>query len=601
MSAGNGPSVHRVLVAAGTARYRHNDHFSPLEKVPEAVATIVDLLTGWPREPYETLGQTQVTPSTESGRAEVTPGLLDPSLDELEAAIKAAVDRADVVIFYYTGHGEKPNHRPYYLILGDTDPADFRRSALRFSDLGEVLLRHDGAETATEQPHVLIIADCCYSGAGGEEALWTALEEVGNPNTWVLASAHRKEWAKQGVFPQALAKALAEPNVGTSTEYIGVDTVLELVKQHIPAGLEQQARCFPPQGQSSGLPPFFPNPGYEPYLDGLDGLSVAEQRHWRSRLRGGPEAMVEGFYLSGQGGRIDAAADLADWITQSGRQGLAVVTGSPGSGKSTVLALPIQLTQPEMRDRLLAAEDASRAHSDSGTPHLGMARAVAARVDPSTPLIAIHAQGLKSDQIAERVSKGLGLAAQSGEELIDDVAMSPADDAPVLIVDSVDEAEHPTGLLHSLLCPLADLGLKVVVGARRHVLRRVSRPDLLIDLDAPAYQDPGALVDYVAQLLRAANEPDVRTPYRDLPDQTVYRVAHAVAGIATSGPPGQERAESFLAAMVVANAVRGRPDPIDLRHSAWRRQLPATVGQAFSEDLARLDGLMPAGDDTGSP
>ena len=67
---------------------------------------------------------------------------------------------------------------------------------------------------------------------------------------------------------------------------------------------------------------------------------------WHRQPRG------HGFYLAG---RTDASAatDLAQWITDPDETELAVVTGSPGTGKSSLLALMTLLADDATRDNLL--------------------------------------------------------------------------------------------------------------------------------------------------------------------------------------------------------------------------------------------------------
>ena len=591
VAAGGAP--RRVLLAAGTSEYSNKDDFPPLQKVPEAVATVIDLLTGWPREPYESIGQTRVAPSSVEGRSKMTPGLLNPPLDDLKRRLKEAAATGDVVVVYYTGHGVHPAERPYFLTVKDTDPDDLDESALRFARLTEdLLLRKQGMDAAGQQPQVLVIVDCCFAEAGGDDTLASTLRDLGNPNTWVLASATSVQWAQQGVFADAFVKALAQPNVGRSTPYIGIETVLELIRQHIPNEATQTATAHFPRGKTDGTPPFFPNPDYRP---NVAGLTVAIQQHWMSRLTGGREAAAEGFYLTGRTGRISAARHLADWIADPARKGMAVVTGSPGSGKSTLLALPPLLTRSESRGILLQAEQSLRDTRAEGTPKYGtLASTIAEKVGLDTALHAVHARGAEPDQVARQVAEGLGRSANTGAALIDALDMLPLANAPVIIVDAVDEAINPAGLLRGLLLPLVDQGVKVVVGARRYVLRPVTTPDLLIDLDRPDYQDPDALIHYTAQILRATHEPDVATPYRGIAGEKVDRVAAAIAARATSEQPSRSKAESFLLARLLATAVRGRPVPIRPDSPTWQEQVPATIGNAFDEDLAHLGDLEPA-------
>ena len=122
--------------------------------------------------------------------------------------------------------------------------------------------------------------------------------------------------------------------------------------------------------------------------------------------------------------------------------------------------------------------------------------------------------------------------------------------------------------------------------------------ELLIDLDAERYRDPEALTHYVHQLLVAAKEPDVRTPYQPAiagPDRTgsdgsgmvAAAVAAAIAERATARDNGPE---SFLFARLLALSIRHRPAVVDVNDSRWRTQLPASVGVTVEDDLTRRLG-----------
>ena len=120
-----GPADH-ALLAAGTAVYDWHD-FEALDKVPEALRTVVDTLTG--------LGFSAVAES---------PGYaIDPTVDDLWAAVEKAAAAAPVVVVYYTGHGAHPERDTYYLVTRQSRPANLRRTALAARDLLELLVRRD--------------------------------------------------------------------------------------------------------------------------------------------------------------------------------------------------------------------------------------------------------------------------------------------------------------------------------------------------------------------------------------------------------------------------------------------------------------------------
>ncbi|NUK32249.1 hypothetical protein HRW12_00355 [Streptomyces lunaelactis] len=556
-----------ALLAAGTANYTSDD-WDTLNKVPYSLKTVVSALKGLGIAPE----------GTDTGYR------IDPELDDLRNAVREAAGAAPVVIVYYTGHGYRPERHRYYLIVRESQPAVLTSSALSAAELAELLVRtdeHGVPEPA--QPTVLVILDCCFSGAGGMEMLGDALRSIGNPNMWVLASAGDVEYAQDGKFAKALAKALREPLTGPSMPYVALESIVYAINAAYD-GDEQVARHFTPATGGTGLPPFFPNRHREP---GVAGMPVAEQ-HWVSRLRGAPGA-ISGFYLAGSSGRIKAAIDLATWMTSRQRGGLTVVTGSPGSGKSTLLSLPVHLSQPHGREQLLTPK--------TGEPSPLVFR-TAALIPPRSPVIAVHARGLNVDQIASAIATQLGREADTASALLEDLSSAPELRDWTVIVDAVDEAADPRTLLDSLLVPLAHQhGLKVAVGTRRHLLPGIGEADLMIDLDAAPYLDPQALVDYVHDLLIASREPDVTTPYQRGTaagePQVVTAVAEAIARRATDSPAPGRTSESFLVSQLLARSVRGRPDPVDISSGDWESELPTSVGEAFDEDLNNLEDKAP--------
>jgi hypothetical protein len=361
----------RVLLAAGTKTYEHGAKFAEplanLDGVESALGWVVEALTG--------LGY-------ESEPTGAHKYLLDPSLQRLKQAVHAAAGSAPVVVVYYTGHGMKPELRPYYLLTAEAKPGRLGDTALEARQLCGLVLREDAHGNVLpdeEQPQVLVILDCCFSGVGGVEALKESLQGIGNPKVWVLASASSVEWAQLGRFAAALKQALGDPpEAGPSQEFLGLESILG----NINAALEnagQQASCFPPPGGFTGFTPFFPNPKYVP---NLAGLTVAEQ-HWVSRLRGAPaDTATTGFYVTGRTGRFRVVEDLAGWMRDPDRGGLAVVTGSPGSGKSAMLALPVLLTDERRRDSLVAG----------AAPGSLVARA--ADLFNGLPVVGVHARGM---------------------------------------------------------------------------------------------------------------------------------------------------------------------------------------------------------------
>jgi WD40 repeat protein len=554
----------RALLAVGTASY-DSPAFEQLDKVPDSLQAIVGAL--------RTLGFTA---------AAQAPGYrLDPTLAGLRAAVREAAAAAPVVVLYYTGHGTDQERNTYYLVTKDSWPTDLSESALPARDLLRLFTVHDGqGQLIADQPTVLVILDCCYSGSAGMTMLEDALHGIGNPHTWMIASAGPLEYARQGLFAKAFRQVLERPTVGPSQRFVDPLTIVEAINDACDGKAGQQAWLFQPATGAARIPPFFPNPGFQA---GLAGLTVADQQHWISRVRGGPEESTTGFYLTGKTGRLRAAGDLVAWMCDPGRHGLALVTGSPGTGKSALLALPTLLTERSWREDLLRA----------AAPGSLIARA--GRLLPlETRVSAVHARGLNTDQAAGAIAHALGRQATSASGLLEALDITPQQDERVILVDAVDEATSPTTLLGGLLVPLSrQPGLRVAAGTRRHVLPDAIAADLIIDLDTSTYQDPQALADYVQRLLTAAEEPGLITPYQagfladgdELQAEITAEVAAAIAQQATARDGGPQ---SFLIGRLLALSARSREEPVDVTSEGWQSELPATVAEAFDEDLARL-------------
>jgi len=559
-------TVDRALLAAGTATYDCHD-YKTLTKVPEALQAVVETLRG--------LGFSTVARF---------PGYhVDPAVKRLRTAVQKAVAASPVVVVYYTGHGAHPERGPYYLVTKKSRPADLGGTAEPAADLLQLLTRRDHGEVAADQPTVLVILDCCFSGGAGMEMLGDALRGIGNPNTWVIASAGALEYAQQGLFAEAFCDALRRPATGPSQRFVSLDWIVQAVNDAHAGLAQQQARLFPPATGSTGIPPFFPNPCHQP---GLAGLTVADQ-HWLSRVRGGPEESTTGFYLTGKTGRLRAAEHLAAWMTDPGAKGLAVVTGSPGTGKSALLALPVLLSDRFRRADLLRAADPG-----------SLIQRTAGLLPAGTPVTAIHARGLNTDQAAGAIARALGREASTASALLEDLDTTPEHGRRIVIIDAVDEATSPATLLGGLLVPLArQPSLQVAVGARRHVLSTVGDAGLTIDLDTSEYRDPQALTDYVHRLLIASEEPGVTTAYTPVAAATRGgrgEAAGAVAAVIAQRATAREgTSESFLIGRLLALSARGRSEPADITSEGWQLELPASLAEAFDEDLARLGNQEP--------
>ncbi|GGY05759.1 WD40 repeat domain-containing protein [Streptomyces hiroshimensis] len=485
--------------------------------------------------------------------------------------LREAAHAGEILMVYYTGHGVVRARDFYHLVLHDTQK-DVYCSAVNAAEIPVLVTRYQGDNLAAEQPKVLLILDCCFAGTGATEIVSQALRGVGSENLWILASASGLEFAQQGVFAQWFTEALHKPPpLGCSAPWLPVNLLADAINAAHPSA-RQVVHYHPPATGDTVTPPFIPNPLYQ---EGVAGLTTAEQ-HWLSRLRGTPDTSTTGFYLTGRTGRVKAAQDLVRWLTHDPKaRGLAVVTGRAGTGKSALLSLPTLLCRPGGRSFFEGAKlDRLITRTAEALPE-------------ETRLVAVHARGLNGDQVAHAIAVELGRESETVSTLLEDLKAHPDPTGAIVVVDAVDETAHTDTLSQALLQPLAR-SLKVVVACRSNKQAQVGPSDLTIDLDAPEYEDPEALTDYVRELLIGSRESGISTPYPD--DAATAQVAEEIAKRATEVSADGSMTQSFLTAQLMARTIRGRFERVDTTDTAWRRLLPADLGEAFEEDLRGLGG-----------
>ena len=260
--------------------------------------------------------------------------------------------------------------------------------------------------------------------------------------------------------------------------------------------------------------------------------------HWGPRSRGVRSDRDDAGWLFS--GRAEALRELAGWLAEDRPPALRVVTGTPGSGKSAVLARLVTTADPHYRRRIPGL----RADDPTVPP-------------PGAFGVTFHARDRTLREFVDHVAALAQVTADNASTLLG--ALDEQDDRLVIAVDAVDEASESKELCW-LLCDLAEHGNRVLVGCREHLVDQLSDPEPL-RVDKPPYLDQHGVEAYVIQLLsRSAatgNEPDAEQLPREL--------ATAAKG-------------NFLVAQLTAQAVAvsGRVE----------RPLPADVLQAFERLLA---------------
>ncbi|KVC74847.1 caspase family protein [Burkholderia ubonensis] len=541
----------RRLIAAGTA------HFQNFPELPRVEDELKCILSAFAELGYET-----------------QQGALNPDHEQLGKLFADACEKCtdqDLVVAYYTGHGEKAEEDRFYLVTSDSAPNKLHRTALAADDLARAMTIGSRAK------QTLVILDVCYAGAGAAEFTKVAgdltkkLKDVAA--VYVIAAARPKQEAEQGALSAALTLALANPDErlgGRTQKYLAPDEIIGAVNDYLlekhPAQKATLAmvnvveRCC-----------LFPNLRHRPAIQ--SGLDLAAQQaalagHWVLKARGA-EFGAGGWYFTG---RQQALREVAQWLSAEQSGALArVVTGGPGCGKSAVLARVVTLADPTYLQEVLATSGSEM--FDSATlPPEGVVN------------VAVHARRKLLSEIAEQIAAGLGLAVRDPAALVQVLASRPQ--KTVIVVDALDEADDKDQIASRLLRPLAELPqVFLLVGTRpdssehgRRV-RALGESTVEIDLDDPRYVGDDDVSRYVKRRLLAVEEPARRTPYRDSPE-IARIVAEAVA----------ERARNvFLVAHTAVQALLAEATMPDVTRPSWVERLPTGLDEAFEQFLVGLD------------
>ncbi|MET7484084.1 caspase family protein [Streptomyces sp. NPDC005538] len=559
----------RFFIALGSGRYRHLAESEQLAFVPDDIRAA--------RELFTSLGYTMVLPGLGEyeGAEQIRQKLRHWFSD-------TAPTGDDVVVLYFAGHGAVEPGDRHYLFNWDSDPEDLAATALATEDLVRILAKGD-------LRHLLLILDTCAGGAGGADAVTTALNRLarqaggtGSTGLWFLASARRKDTALDGKFVAAFTEAISTTveRTGQRQQYLDLTVLVQAVNERFEAdGREQRAEFA--SGHVSGLAPFLPNAGYRPELPPL-GTDLERQRqvagrdldeHFGPRSRGVEFESEQGLYFSGRG---KVLTSLVEWLTAEEGDGRGrIVTGSPGCGKSAVLGRIVALSDARYRAKLNLSD-----------------------VDPATVVpeecvaVAVHARHKRLEEVVERVGEALGAPTDGAAALLQELTRRGRSGPPlVIVVDAVDEAGsdtaadagghgEPRRISRELLRPMSEIrGVRLLVGTRDELVRALGPTFTCMDLDQPDYRaDVTDVTGYVTRVLLAAEEPDVRTPYRDRPEQA-RTVAAAVAAKADG---------VYLYARTTARTLRSDDEPIDVEAPGWRDRLPTEIGGAFDDYLARF-------------
>ena len=313
---------------------------------------------------------------------------------------------------------------------------------------------------------------------------------------WVIAASWHDAPAYGGVFTQVVAEVIrqcAQDGLGTleTFEYVSFDAFYRRIKKEL--GSSHQTICHHPHyGDDDGNEtearfPFFRNPGYR--ADAATEVAADLDDLLRPFVSGkyaGQRRRVKFF------GRARHLMHLAHWLESDSWPDLHVVTGAPGSGKSSLVGALACCAHGELFER---------------SRQLRESIPVGLRPSKMPRFAAVYARGRTVDELVASIARQwhveLDRTMPGVASLIN--AMRAAGTAATLVVDALDEAVAPTEVVEWLILPLTVTRLddgdrtvcRVLVAARRRaelarMFEAADQQSGLIDLsDVTSDADPG--------------------------------------------------------------------------------------------------------------
>ncbi|MFF1724046.1 hypothetical protein [Streptomyces sviceus] len=430
-----------------------------------------------------------------------------------DALTRAVMGNADFTFIHLLAHGEPAeNTRGLQAVGGD---GELTEALARWVEMAENR-RTDGEG----EPAVLLILDLCHSGMVATEHL-RSLIDPGRRRVWVLAACHSAQSAYDGRLSLAVDEVLRGFASGAlqldeSQKYIPIDrfcreVVLSVEKQSAGSYPQTVERPLAAVGADLSHLRFFPNPRYEPAAlrsrEGIDPAvftlldEVADSHHFVVRAQGANSAFGDSGVPTFTG-RSDELRELSTWLAGEGSP-LRVITGVAGAGKSALVGILACAAHPALRE---ATEWVWR---PSGGDMPGAVEGLAV----------VHARRRTLAEVLDSLAAQWGLnpptrgKTWTTNQLV--AALRMRAEPPYLIVDAVDEAEHPDDLVTALLLPLASTQradmkplCRVLIATRpeeglRHLLDAAAGRDGLLDLnEVPAERLRRDLVNFVSRVLR---------------------------------------------------------------------------------------------------
>ncbi|MET8540754.1 hypothetical protein ABZW03_08885 [Kitasatospora sp. NPDC004799] len=493
-------------------------------------------------------------------------------------------------VLYWAGHGSA-DHLAHHRTPAPIDDGIFPEEVAHA--IGGRQLHPDAAHA-----WVIVVLDACFSQEFAQDVHLALLRRHRAAKRYLLLSTAARGYAELGGFTHALERALTVAFRGKRTVglvELGQELARDLGGYSGTTADDHRDRLVRLDDDISSAVSA-PLDQLDEVQAVIDQLPPDERRHFVPKASGAEFGELAWYFH----GRTVQRDRVLRWLTTAD-QGVLVVTGPAGAGKSALLGHVLLHTRSELRDILI--RHGHLAPLPPGTPC------------PDDPFdLVAHLAGLTLNRTIQLVADAAGLpdlaheAARGGpaadltSRLITELRDRRA--RFTLLFDALDEAEQPLITADALLRPLAALPtVRLVVGTRRSTREGPDQPapadtDLLDALQprprptaagqatglelVEVDQDPEALAGYLRAKLTTAK-------HRGALDPDDTDIASTVHRLVVDHPQGNGEPQQFLYARLAAHELLNNPhlitDPTPL--------IGRTHRQLFTRALERLHRTNP--------
>jgi len=460
-------------------------------------------------------------------------------------------------VLLWLGHGTSDGDEAWLASFETPDPIN--GNGIVPKTLADQLDTDWRQRAASDSAWSLVIIEAC--GAGRFVSGVVSLLTKSRPRRLALIGVGGDGAAYLGRFSDALSRTAAGYTI--NDEHVHLRDFLNRLEDFLPEDdiylLNVSNQLVLPRKRLIDTPVSTTVDVYQALVQYLAALPPDERSHFIPKAQGAEHGEIAWHFT----GRETERRQIAAWL-RNNDNGMLIVTGRAGAGKSALLGYLLVQTNPRLRELLVEGGYVER-EAVIGLPPDHAFDAV------------VHLTGITTAELVRKVAAAAGVAmpaaesAASGQDL--EAVLANLRDRPfTILADALDEAQEPTTIASTVLLRLAALPrTRVVVGTRASTKEGPDQPfttdqDLLDALGQgnatimTIKRDPVAIANYVKRRLTFALGQDAPAN-----EAAIDRVVVLAAG--------QER--EFLFARLAVHEIIARPA---LLSPEFREELETLMG-----------------------